>query len=650
MRLLRARVQGFRSIRDSGWFHLHGTETLFVGADATGKSALLRALHALNPTEPRTRFDPLHDLPRAECARLQRGEIDPSAVTVARAVFAVDEPLRADLAGIDPALGAVTDVEVGRRLDNVLWIGFPGLRATVDWNEVAADFLTLREALGQRHAPSDLTAQYETLAPGPGSSTLVRGALRDALERWLEAAAGHVEQAQGAVVERLRSVLQRPERFQLARRRVMADLPLFLHFDGTAMLPARIHLPALAECMHSGQTLAPTQFASACLLRMLGLDPSAHTAADPSRPQQWLDGRPYALSSTTAELNRMVHEVHGEEGLQLVLRADGEYLQVMAVDEYGEEVELERRGAALLWLVSFFVVFRDPSRTRAGKVLLLLDQPGRGLDPQRQCALRDTLSLLGAGHQVLLTTNSPYLIEAQALDRVRVVGLEDRARGTQVQDVPDAGSAASLLPLRLRLAQHFWLPILQSPCTLVCEDLVALWYLEAVAGAFRAAGRAAFSPAVRLFPAGGASRLVASAALLGGRNARPAAWLEPACAEDDASQEACRRAFEASRTHRAADFHRGPVVLPTIEDLLRHTLAGIAQEALGWDLGASLQREPARAVCALLSAQMPAGSRTALASAFVRWCATHDAQALSADELQTWGCVFQAIDRSFAGP
>ncbi|MDI2112056.1 AAA family ATPase [Commensalibacter nepenthis] len=49
MRLIKARVQNYRSIIDSGEFKIDTNKTILVGINESGKSAILEALHLLNP-------------------------------------------------------------------------------------------------------------------------------------------------------------------------------------------------------------------------------------------------------------------------------------------------------------------------------------------------------------------------------------------------------------------------------------------------------------------------------------------------------------------------------------------------------------------------------------------------------------------------
>ncbi len=66
MRLKKARVAKYRSIRDSGWFDVEHAKTILVGPNEAGKTALLQALQQIGPPEGVRRFDALRDYPRSE--------------------------------------------------------------------------------------------------------------------------------------------------------------------------------------------------------------------------------------------------------------------------------------------------------------------------------------------------------------------------------------------------------------------------------------------------------------------------------------------------------------------------------------------------------------------------------------------------------
>ena len=68
MRLKKARVRKYRSIRDSGWFDIEPAKTIMVGPNESGKTALLEALQKINPPGEIRNFSALRDYPRSDNA------------------------------------------------------------------------------------------------------------------------------------------------------------------------------------------------------------------------------------------------------------------------------------------------------------------------------------------------------------------------------------------------------------------------------------------------------------------------------------------------------------------------------------------------------------------------------------------------------
>ncbi len=66
MRLIKARVQNFRSVIDSGKFEIEKLKTILVGPNEAGKTVLLMALQQLNKPDEISGFDYLRDYPRSK--------------------------------------------------------------------------------------------------------------------------------------------------------------------------------------------------------------------------------------------------------------------------------------------------------------------------------------------------------------------------------------------------------------------------------------------------------------------------------------------------------------------------------------------------------------------------------------------------------
>ncbi|MDG1904321.1 MAG: AAA family ATPase [Arenicella sp.] len=91
MRLVKARVENYRSIIDSGEFSIESLKTILVGPNEAGKTVLLRALQQLNRPEGVDGFDALRDYPRSKYNEITTGQIDIKDVTVVTGFFELED-------------------------------------------------------------------------------------------------------------------------------------------------------------------------------------------------------------------------------------------------------------------------------------------------------------------------------------------------------------------------------------------------------------------------------------------------------------------------------------------------------------------------------------------------------------------------------
>ncbi|EJN39346.1 hypothetical protein PMI38_01154 [Pseudomonas sp. GM84] len=91
MRLIKARVQNYRSIIDTGEFEVENLKTILVGPNEAGKTAILQALQQLNPPAKAPKFNVLRDYPRSKYHKISRKEVDAENVEVVRGTFSLSD-------------------------------------------------------------------------------------------------------------------------------------------------------------------------------------------------------------------------------------------------------------------------------------------------------------------------------------------------------------------------------------------------------------------------------------------------------------------------------------------------------------------------------------------------------------------------------
>lgn len=666
MRLSKARIRMYRSIRDTGEFEIENGKTVLVGPNEAGKTVILQALQQLNKPGEIGGFEALRDYPRSEYDDIKRGVVDPATVTVVEGHFTPDE---GDLEGLPKGYEGCTYV-LGRKLDNSAWHRIDGAPEFPTYGSLSKDLTRLcahvdarkgADEPAPRAALAELTSEWT-------DSTIVNNDRSAKLKAWLESALPLIDESNEAEDKRydsLRAACSVAEDHAAALEHLKKRIPVFVLFNNYFRVRPRIHLAHLAQRVASN-VLDDEQYdyGNVCLLKLLGFtaqeladigntpQPEEGDAAALKTYKDKLDSRSYQLNAASVKLTSDIVSVWNPnsdrpEADRLRIQADGQYLKVVVEDELGVEIELDQRSEGFQWLVSFFVVFFAEAAEKHKNAILLLDEPGLHLHGLKQRDFRGTISRLAAKNQTLYTTHSPFLVGPDELDMVRVVDMTDRKVGTKVHGDLSSGDPAALLPLQEALGYDLAQSLFSQSRNLVLEGLTDYWYVEAVAQLLRAADIADLNEKIALIFANSAGKVVYYATILHAHKLKVAALLDSDTAGDQAAQQdTLVHTLGNKKILRTKDSFSGKVPKPEIEDLLRETLVKVALDDLGWDVRGTAAAQPARPIVDIFTAEVTDFSKYRLAKAFLRWARAHDASDLSADERTQWTALIGAINKA----
>jgi hypothetical protein len=682
MRLARARVQNYRSVKDSGWFDIEHDKTILVGPNEAGKTALLRAIEHVSPGPLVKPFDSLRDYPRSDYWRIQSGEVDPANVPVVTAEFKLSSDDRAAIAEISPhfpEVGFCRQVD----LDN----------SASSWLTNAPPFLTvggLKDSLrplaahvDRRVPPPAAPTQGETTASAsPSPTQQLNGMLNgkqdqmvvavdfaNELNEWLDTkVAPFVDWDQASETDRLAS-LRSELAIEVARDSVLERLhermPTLVYFSTYTRVTPLLHLQHLADAVdvQAIDESDPYNFGNRCLLDLLNFsarelsemgrspDPAVGDREAFETYRVKLDQRDAILNSASLRLTEQIRKVWDPEDTDerdytLRISADQQYLKVSVMDSIGSSIELDQRSEGFQWLVSFFIVFFAQTKGDLHDAILLLDEPGLSLHGLKQRAFRITLNSLSEENQLAFTTHSPFLVGPDELDSVRVVEMEGREEGTKVHTHELVTNPASLLPLQEALGYDLAQNLFAQQRSLVLEGLTDYWYLEALSGLLGEAGLADLNEKIAFVPAGSAGKVVYFATILHAHQLKVAALLDSdAAGENAAEQEVLVHKLSQTGILRTKDSYAGPVASPEIEDLLRETLVEVGRTECGWDVTAQAASQPTRAILDIFGAEIGSDfSKYRLAKAFLRWSQSHTSSDLTDTEQLQWATLIGAIN------
>jgi energy-coupling factor transporter ATP-binding protein EcfA2 len=380
MRLKKACVRKYRSIRDSGWFDVEDGKTILVGPNEAGKTALLEALQQLNPPKGVRKFDPLRDYPRSEYNDITTGRVTPAKVTVVEAKFAL-EPNDKEAV---PAAFHECIYSFGRRLDNTAWHRLEGGPADPTHGAISKDLVRLAAyvdsrvaspAEGSQALPSP-SQRLESLTKDWASNVVISGEYAKKIAEWLKSVLPLIEEGnevEESRYERLESATVVADHRAQALKALEERIPLFVLFSNYFRVRPLIHLEHLAQRLETGVLDdAAYDYGNKCLLQILGFSArelsNLGKAAEPAQGnapalkvyRDQLDRRSYQLNAASVRLTDEIRAVwypdpKRAEAQRLRVVADQQYLKVVVEDELGVEIELDQRSARVFSGLSPFL-------------------------------------------------------------------------------------------------------------------------------------------------------------------------------------------------------------------------------------------------------------------------------------------------------
>lgn len=146
--------------------------------------------------------------------------------------------------------------------------------------------------------------------------------------------------------------------------------------------------------------------------------------------------REILLQSASNKLTEDFKEWWKQGNYRFRFQADGNHFRIWVSDNVRtEEIELEGRSRGLQWFFSFFLVFLVESKDSHSNCILLLDEPGISLHPIAQFDLIQFFNSLAGENQLLYTTHSPFLVNPDNLADVKAVFVDEKGLSSVSADL-----------------------------------------------------------------------------------------------------------------------------------------------------------------------------------------------------------------------
>jgi len=197
-------------------------------------------------------------------------------------------------------------------------------------------------------------------------------------------------------------------------------LPKILYFEEISVLKDRIDINSL-------QTNSKESSTERNLLKIGGVEDIPVIFEDSTR------GRRVA-EEASREITRRIREVWNQEpSLEIKLRINGNFLYIDFSDSTRVYDTTRSRSRGFLWYLSFYINFiAATNAAKANEYLFLFDEPGVHLHPSGQKDLTNLLNELSVKNQLIYTTHSPFMINREYPERVKLVNKDPG--GTKVDN------------------------------------------------------------------------------------------------------------------------------------------------------------------------------------------------------------------------
>lgn len=666
MRLVKARVQNYRSVLDTGEFEVEKLKTIMVGPNEAGKTVVLQALQQLKSPKEIGGFQPLRDYPRSKYNDITTGKVKPEEVTVVTGYFEFED---ADKALIPTAFHQC-QYKLYRNLDNKCYHSLVNAPSQIAYRDVKKSLARMAAHMDKQFSDADESkrpsAILDSICKSLSDDSLVKDQLSASLKKWLDDFYTLVDESDTAEEARHTELLERVQenaKHDAVLKTLEGRTPVFILFNNYFKVKPTIHIGHLSQRIE--QNILDDEYydyGNQCLLKLLGFtakelsdlgstpSPKANDHEALKTYRDRLDSRSYQLNAASVRLTNEIRQVwmpnpDRPEADKLKVTADGQYLKVVVEDDLGVDIELDQRSEGFQWLVSFFIVFFSEAMDKHENAILLLDEPGMSLHALKQRDFRETISRLAQKNQTLFTTHSPFLVGPEELDIVRVVEMKGRASGTKVHTTISSDDPAGLLPLQEALGYDLAHSLFSQQRNLILEGITDYWYLEATSELLRASNETTLNDKIALVFANSAGKVVYYATILHAHHLKVAALLDSDAAGDQAAQqETLVHTLGNKNILRTKDYCDIPKA--EIEDLLRETLIGIAKSEFGVDVSITAQSQSERPIISIFNDEVAQFSKYKLAKAYIRWTRSNDSSALTGDERSKWKGLIENINKA----
>ena len=480
MKIIRARVNNYKSIDDSSWVDMEDV-TALVGKNESGKTAFLQAIRKINSIAGAEDQFSIMDYPRKGYIRYKKiHETNPSVVAMAEFRLTTDEIQELESNFGEGVLNSdIVQISVNYNNERIWSI------PTTETSSTPPSSFNIPSDTSEIEPPTSIRGAIDAqVVNSQKSSVLNKKIEQDFLEKWL---------------------------------------PKFVYFDNYSTMRGKISINDLKEKTLSSGILddADRTFMSLFTLTGLSLEDLDQDLGYEDIKVE-LESAAITITDEIFEYWQQNRELKVEFDLSQADPADvpplneGKILHVRIENaRHRVTVSFDERSKGFVWFFSFLSYFSHLEETEEGDLIILLDEPGTALHAMaQQDFLRFMDERLAPKCQVIYSTHSPFMVDLKKLNRVRTVQDMD-GRGTVVSNDAVENDAETLFPLQMALGYQMAQTLFTSPHCLMVNEASDLIYLKKLGELVALDHGSLMDPRWVVIPVGSSENLPTFVSLLG---------------------------------------------------------------------------------------------------------------------------------------
>ncbi len=506
MKLTKVQVRLFRNILDSTEVLINDHVTCLVGKNESGKTAFLHALYSLNPARQNVSISVPGQYPAWREKKDRQKGMDLDTIRPIRVVFELDSE---DLKVIEDKFGKGViksdSITIEREYSGKEWFTF-------DFNEAKA----ISNLIKKLDIPSINKDKFKNLETFEDLIKTVKSLKNSDTEN------GEAVNLVTKIEKEVSNLLGGDDIRQALQNEVSTRVPKFFYYSVYSTLPARVKIKQLLNTDES--KLSDDELTALSLLRQAATDEEYLLNPDYERRKRELENVANAITLDVLKYWTQNPELRVQIDIsqENIKNAQGKIesvldeLKIRMWDErHWLSLPFDEHSTGFRWFFSFLAAFSQYEFAET-PVIILLDEPALGLHARAQ---KDFLKFiderLAPKHQVIHTTHSPFMIQPDKLERVRLVEDKGRDDGASVSQEFLSTDPDTLFPLQGALGYDLAQHLLIAPHNLIVEGTSDFTYLSVISDHLKSIDRIYLDDRWSIIPVGGADLIPTFVALLG---------------------------------------------------------------------------------------------------------------------------------------